>query len=161
MIFQNETLLLIVGTIFPILFAGFVFFDPRRIYAPWAKLASVFVAIAGLGWGSLGFLLMDPQRLHTTRHVYFVLLACKHSLSGIVLGFKCLDGPTIPEDKHWKPTGRFSFTVFSKPRERRQVSLPRFRPNQSLQLTADRRESLLHFMIQFSMLVKHGSTIGS
>src|SRR5688572_4980014 len=80
MIFQNQTLLLIVGTIFPILFAAFVFFDPRRIYAPWAKLASVFVAIAGLGWGTLVFLLMDPQRLHATRDVYFVLLAFRNSL---------------------------------------------------------------------------------
>jgi hypothetical protein len=87
MIFQNEIFQLVVGAILPVILIGFIFVDPRRIYAPWAKLASIFAGMAALGWGILGFLLIDPQRLHTTRHVYFVLLAFKHSLIGIALGF--------------------------------------------------------------------------
>jgi len=86
MIFANERLILLIGLIFPVLFAGFVCFDPRRVYARWAKAASIVVAMVGLAWGALGFLLMDPHTLHLTRHAYSMLDALKHVLSGVVLG---------------------------------------------------------------------------
>jgi hypothetical protein len=87
MSFDNEVLLLAIGVIFPVGFLALVLFHTGRIYATWAKLASIFACMSGLGWGILGFFLIHPQNLHVTRHTYFVLLAFKHILGGLSLGF--------------------------------------------------------------------------
>ena len=50
---------LLVGVTLSIVFPILVCFHRKRVFAAWAKLASVIACICGLGWGFLGWKLSD------------------------------------------------------------------------------------------------------
>lgn len=66
---------------------GLLFLDRNRVYATWARIASIIAFIASSGWGTLGIVLMDWRSYHLTRESYFTLLGIKGMLGGIAIGF--------------------------------------------------------------------------
>jgi hypothetical protein len=75
----------IFGAFLPAIFAGHVFFNPARAYAPWAKAASSIAALVGIAWGVFGYAV--DHHWYSTKYVYFELLALKHLCAGLALGF--------------------------------------------------------------------------
>jgi len=72
-----------VGIIFSILLPIVICFSRKRIYASWARIASLAACVAGLGWGVLGLVL-----LHSTVSVSesVRLDGIKGMLGGICIG---------------------------------------------------------------------------
>jgi hypothetical protein len=66
---------------------GLLFFHRDRVYAAWAKIASIIAFIAGVGWGVLGFVLMHWRSYHLTRNTYYTLVGIKGVLCGIAIAF--------------------------------------------------------------------------
>ena len=85
MLRQYLGILVIFGALLPAIFAGHVFFNPVRAYAPWAKAASSIAALAGIAWGVFGYAV--DHRWYSTKYGYFELLALKHLCAGLMLGF--------------------------------------------------------------------------
>ena len=124
MIFDGHVLLLVAGMSLSVMFASLILFHTRRAYRTWAKLASIFQCIAGLSWGGLGFLLIHWRHFRITRHMYFILLANKHVLGGLCLGFI------------------FSI-LLARPYQKKDCEEARLGSNQSMQPTAGRSEANL------------------
>src|ERR1017187_5996239 len=82
-----ELLLFIAAVIVPIILSLSTFFDRRRVYAAWAKVASIVVCRAGLGWWSLHLVLLHWSSLHLSRETYYQLVALKGILFGVAVGF--------------------------------------------------------------------------
>ncbi len=89
-----ESVSLIIGATFSIVFFLVIFFGRSRRYAIWAKVAAGAVGIAGVSWGVLGFVLM---LLHTSmpRPTYFVLGRIKTLLGGIAIGLLIIHSDLI------------------------------------------------------------------
>lgn len=70
-----DTFLLALGTVCPLIFVGFVFFDRRRICAAWAKLIAIIAALGGFVWGGppMGVVAVTTLSSHTRS----VLPACR------------------------------------------------------------------------------------
>jgi hypothetical protein len=83
----SETICFIAPVILPIILSLSTFFDRRRVYAAWAKVASIVVCIAGLGWWSLHLVLLHWSSLHLSRETYYQLVALKGILFGLAAGF--------------------------------------------------------------------------
>jgi hypothetical protein len=75
----------IFGAFLPAIFAGHVFFNPARAYAPWAKAASSIAALVGIAWGVFGYAV--DHHWYSTKYAYVELLALKHLCAGLALGF--------------------------------------------------------------------------
>jgi hypothetical protein len=58
MTFNFDLITLLVGIVFSILLPIVTCFSRKRIYARWARIASITACIAGLGWGILGLVLL-------------------------------------------------------------------------------------------------------
>ena len=58
MTFNFDLITLLVGIVFSILLPIVTCFSRKRIYASWARIASITACIAGLGWGVLGLVLL-------------------------------------------------------------------------------------------------------
>jgi|ERR1700736_1543418 len=58
----------------------------RRSFPPWAKGLAIGAAVVGLGATALSFLLPHYRELGLTSHDYVVLMRCKRTLIGIVMG---------------------------------------------------------------------------
>jgi hypothetical protein len=84
---SEDLILLVLGPTCSLVLVGLLFFHRNRIYATWAKLASILALIAGSGWGALGLVLMDWRSYHLTRHSYYTFVGLKGMLGGIAIGF--------------------------------------------------------------------------
>ena len=63
---------------------AYSFLSRKRAYSDWAKLAYALASLAGLAWGTIGFVVLHP--LHVTRYTYSLLLAIKHMSAGVAIG---------------------------------------------------------------------------
>ena len=79
--------LLPVVVIFPIVFAGFVFFHRRRIYAKWAKLTSLIACVAGFASGGLDWIWLHWRSFHLKSDAYYSLVGLSGLLGGLCAGF--------------------------------------------------------------------------
>ena len=70
-----------VGIIACILLPIVTWFNRKRSYAAWAKIASLIACAAGLGWGFLAFALLHSSASHSSRQA-----AVKNLLAGICIG---------------------------------------------------------------------------
>ena len=79
----SDIISLLVGIVFSILLPIVTCFSRKRIYASWARIASLAACVAGLGWGVLGYVL-----LHSTVSVSesVRLEGIKGMLGGICIG---------------------------------------------------------------------------
>ena len=76
-----------VGVILPIGFVALIFFARARVYASWAKVASVIVCLAGLGGESSHFLLLRWRTIHLAPQTYYALVGIRGALFGLAIGF--------------------------------------------------------------------------
>jgi hypothetical protein len=76
-----------VGVILPIGFVALIFFARDRIYANWAKVASIIACVAGLGGESSDFLLLRSRTIHLTPEAYYLLVGARGALVGLAIGF--------------------------------------------------------------------------
>lgn len=81
----QELALLVVGGIGPMFLLAHSLLSRKRAYAGWAKLAYALASLAGLAWGTIGFVVLNP--FHVTRNTYSLLLAIKYISAGIAIGF--------------------------------------------------------------------------
>ena len=84
---SRDVIPLAVGAIFPIIFAALVFFHRSRVYATWAKVASIIFCIACLGGESLQLLLLRWRSIHLTPQKYYDLVGVRDLLFGLGVGF--------------------------------------------------------------------------
>ncbi len=84
---QQYLILLALAPAGSVVLVGMIFLHRRRIYAAWAKVSAIVAAIAGVGWGVLGFVLLHSRSYHLTRDVYYRLVGIKGMLCGIAIGF--------------------------------------------------------------------------
>src|SRR5437660_10460667 len=84
---SQDIMLITGGVIFPIVFAALVFSRRTRVYATWAKAASIIVCLAGLGGESSHLLLLRSQSIHLTPQTYYKLVGVRGVLFGLAAGF--------------------------------------------------------------------------
>ncbi|PYJ69989.1 MAG: hypothetical protein DME76_07090 [Verrucomicrobia bacterium] len=75
-----------VGVILPIGFVALIFFARARVYASWAKVASIIVCVAGLGGEISDFLLLRWRTIHLTPQAYYLLVGVRGALVGLAIG---------------------------------------------------------------------------
>jgi hypothetical protein len=74
---------LLVGINFSILLPIVVWFDRKRIFVTWARIASIIACIAGLGWGFIGLALLHSSVIDWN---YSRQEGIKGMLGGICIG---------------------------------------------------------------------------
>ena len=84
---SGELILLLLAPTCSLVLVGLLFFHRNRVYAAWAKVASILALIAASGWGALGFVLMHWRSYHLTRGSYYTFVGLKGMLGGIAIGF--------------------------------------------------------------------------
>ena len=77
---------LLVGIFFSIIFPIVICFHRKRVFALWARIASVIVCLAGLGWGFIGLALLHSSVIDWN---YSRQNGIKEMLGGIGVGL-CL-----------------------------------------------------------------------
>jgi hypothetical protein len=84
MTFDGQFFARALELLFPPSFAVFALL--RRSFPPWAKGLAIGAAVVGLGAAALSFLLPHYRELGLTDHDYIVLMRCKRTLVGVVMG---------------------------------------------------------------------------
>ena len=82
---QTHVILLVVGMILAVMIPIVTFANRCRVYAAWAKTASILVCIVGVAWGFLGLGLLYLNS-SMSRQAYFTLGRVKTLLGGICVG---------------------------------------------------------------------------
>jgi len=81
---REIALLLIVGLGPMFLFVA-ALASRKCVWAAWPKLAYLLASLAGLAWGIIGFIALEPSRM--TPHTLSLLLASKYVCGGMIIGF--------------------------------------------------------------------------
>lgn len=84
---SGDLILLLLAPTSSLVLVGLLFFHRGRVYAAWAKVASILAFIAAAGWGALGFVLMHWRSYHLNRDSYYAFVGLKGILGGIAIGF--------------------------------------------------------------------------
>ncbi len=79
-------ILLVAAPAAALALVGLLFFHRNRVYATWAKIASIVTFIAASGWGGLHIVLMDSRSYPLTRDSHYKLVGIKGMLAGIAIG---------------------------------------------------------------------------
>jgi hypothetical protein len=80
-----ELALLLIGGFGPMfLFVG-ALTSRKCVWAAWAKFAYLLASLAGLGWGIIGFIVLQSSAM--TPRTFSLLLASKYVCAGMVIGF--------------------------------------------------------------------------
>jgi hypothetical protein len=80
----QELALLLIGGFGPMsLFLG-ALASRKCVWAAWAKLAYLLASLAGLAWGIIGLVVLEPSRM--TPQTLSLLLASKYLSGGMVIG---------------------------------------------------------------------------
>jgi hypothetical protein len=81
-----DFVLLIAGTVLPLTIVVSVWFSRRRRYYTWAKIISLVVAAAALGWGAIESTILFHRMM---RHTLLQLEAGRLALAILTLGCIC------------------------------------------------------------------------
>ncbi len=83
---SEDLILLLLGLTCSLVLVGLLFFQRSRVYAPWAKVASILSLITAAAWAAMGFVLIYWRSYHLTRDFYNTFLGLKGILGGIAIG---------------------------------------------------------------------------
>jgi hypothetical protein len=85
MTISDDIVFLMMGPAASLVLMVFVCFHRSRVYALWAQISSILAFIAGVGWGTLGLILIDWRGYHLSREGFYRVLGIKGMLCGIAI----------------------------------------------------------------------------
>jgi|ERR1700736_1777427 hypothetical protein len=80
---ELDRLLLYGSMLIPIGFALWVWLDPRRCFARWAKITSLIGCAAGIAWDVIT---LFQRPLSFTRYPFLLTVSIKQTLGGVFVG---------------------------------------------------------------------------
>jgi hypothetical protein len=81
----QEIALLLTGGFGPMCLLVRALTSRKCVWAAWAKLTYLLASLAGLAWGVIGFVVLEPSRV--APRTLSLLLASKYICGGMIIGF--------------------------------------------------------------------------